>query len=308
VIIEKKNTTFKCQLKKTKKNMGPLVLPLIAAGASLAGSAINAGSQSATNQSQLSYSREMYDKQRADALADWNRQNEYNSPAAQMIRFKEAGLNPNLIYGQQTQSPVVRSSSVEGYSPRAPQVDLGNAAAMGLQGLSTYQDTELKNVQTNLVKEQIKNASTDNLLKQLDAAKKNAESPFWQDIAKQSSEALKIQNEQRLQDLQFGKDMNPIRLEEGQYRVNNLIKDLETKVQSMNLSKAQQSLAYQTIKNLQKEGVIKDLDTNLKRIGIQPNDNALLRFLTQIMSQGGGIEDIKKQIKQMYNDFENMFK
>ena len=26
-------------------------------------------------------------------------QNEYNSPAAQMARYKEAGLNPNLILG-----------------------------------------------------------------------------------------------------------------------------------------------------------------------------------------------------------------
>lgn len=30
----------------------------------------------------------------------WNLQNEYNSPAAQMERFKQAGLNPNLIYQQ----------------------------------------------------------------------------------------------------------------------------------------------------------------------------------------------------------------
>lgn len=30
----------------------------------------------------------------------WNLQNAYNSPAAQMERFKAAGLNPHLIYGQ----------------------------------------------------------------------------------------------------------------------------------------------------------------------------------------------------------------
>jgi hypothetical protein len=30
----------------------------------------------------------------------WKMQNEYNSPQAQMQRFQEAGLNPNLIYGQ----------------------------------------------------------------------------------------------------------------------------------------------------------------------------------------------------------------
>jgi hypothetical protein len=281
--------------------MGPLVLPLIAAGASLAGSAINAGSQSRTNQSQLSYSREMYDKQRSDALADWNRQNQYNSPKEQMMRFKEAGLNPNLIYGQQSQSPVVRSSSVEGYSPRAPQVDLGNAAAMGLQGLSTYQDTQLKDVQTNLVKEQIKNASTDNMLKQLDWAEKNIKLPYAQQMAESNAQALRIQNEQRLVDLQFSKDINPIRLETGQYQLNNLISDLAVKVQNMNLSKAQESLAYQTIQNLKKEGVLKQLDTNLKVQGIQPNDNVVFRILTQAITQGQGVNWIKEQFNNLKN-------
>lgn len=279
--------------------MGPLVLPLIAAGASLAGSAINAGSQSATNQSQLSYSREMYDKQRADALADWNRQNEYNSPAAQMMRFKEAGLNPNLIYGQQTQSPVVRSSSVEGYSPRAPQVDLGNAAAMGLQGLSTYQDTQLKNVQTNLVKEQIKNASTDNMLKQLDWAEKNIRLPYAQTMAEQNAQAIKIQNDQRLQDLQFGKEMNPIRLEQGQYQLNNLIRDLDVKAQAMNLSEAQQKNYTQLTRNLTQQNTLNDLEIQLRKAGVNSGDNVLLRLATQALQLGEGIEWIKEQIKKL---------
>lgn len=34
------------------------------------------------------------------AVEMWHMQNAYNDPAAQMARFKNAGLNPNLIYGQ----------------------------------------------------------------------------------------------------------------------------------------------------------------------------------------------------------------
>lgn len=34
------------------------------------------------------------------SLQLWNMQNAYNTPEAQMNRFKEAGLNPHLIYGQ----------------------------------------------------------------------------------------------------------------------------------------------------------------------------------------------------------------
>lgn len=43
-----------------------------------------------------------YERDRNDANRDWDRQNAYNSPKAQMERFKEAGLNPNLMYGQGT--------------------------------------------------------------------------------------------------------------------------------------------------------------------------------------------------------------
>jgi len=32
----------------------------------------------------------------------WKMQNEYNSPLNQMKRLKEAGLNPNLMYGKGT--------------------------------------------------------------------------------------------------------------------------------------------------------------------------------------------------------------
>lgn len=40
-----------------------------------------------------------YHRSRKDAIEFWNMQNAYNAPKAQMQRLKEAGLNPNLIYG-----------------------------------------------------------------------------------------------------------------------------------------------------------------------------------------------------------------
>jgi hypothetical protein len=43
----------------------------------------------------------------------WNMQNEYNSPEAQMDRYREAGLNPNLIYGN--------GSSSSGNATETPQ-------------------------------------------------------------------------------------------------------------------------------------------------------------------------------------------
>lgn len=45
-------------------------------------------------------SLDAFNRERQSALDFWNMQNEYNSPKAQMQRFKDAGLSPHLIYGQ----------------------------------------------------------------------------------------------------------------------------------------------------------------------------------------------------------------
>lgn len=106
-----------------QQTLSPLWSGLIGAGAGMAGTAINAAWQGAMNKKTRKWNEKMYGRQREDALADWNRMNEFNSPAAQMGRFKEAGLNPNLIYGQSNEGATVRSAQVEGWNPKTSQVD-----------------------------------------------------------------------------------------------------------------------------------------------------------------------------------------
>ena len=45
-----------------------------------------------------------YDKTRKDAISDRDYNNKYNSPQQQMIRLKDAGLNPHLVYGNGAQT------------------------------------------------------------------------------------------------------------------------------------------------------------------------------------------------------------
>lgn len=59
-----------------------------------------AGLFGAKKQDQRNWSRTV--KQEEWAIDQWNRQNAYNHPAAQMERFNAAGLNPHLIYGKGT--------------------------------------------------------------------------------------------------------------------------------------------------------------------------------------------------------------
>lgn len=95
-----------------------------------------------TNRQNKKNALEMYSRQRNDALTDWNSQNEYNSPAAQMQRYKDAGLNPHLIYGQSHTAAPVRSVNAETPKAQAPQINGGAIT-------SSYFDTKLKGQQVN---------------------------------------------------------------------------------------------------------------------------------------------------------------
>lgn len=83
---------------------------IASAGASLLG---NVFGSFMTNQSNKKIARE----NRSFALDMWNRNNEYNTPIAQMQRLKEAGLNPNLMYGQGTTGNSPAPPSAEGRKP-----------------------------------------------------------------------------------------------------------------------------------------------------------------------------------------------
>lgn len=54
--------------------------------------------------SQAAYNYLQQQQQQAFEYEMWNLKNHYDSPAAQMLRYQQAGLNPNLIYGQQNVS------------------------------------------------------------------------------------------------------------------------------------------------------------------------------------------------------------
>lgn len=82
-------------------------------------------------------------------LEMWNKQNQYNTPSAQMQRFKDAGLNPNLIYGQGTPGNAV---SLPKY--QAPTVDYKHMIPDAVGMLGKYQDLTLGKAQIDNAKAQ----------------------------------------------------------------------------------------------------------------------------------------------------------
>jgi hypothetical protein len=106
-------------------------------GAGIAGSIINPILQHNQNIRNRKY-----------ALQDRDYMNEYNSPKAQMARLKEAGLNPNLVYGS---GNAVTQSASSNSQAQAPQVDTKPVQ----QALYQWQDYAMKEAKINQLEKYI---------------------------------------------------------------------------------------------------------------------------------------------------------
>lgn len=71
----------------------------------LAGAAIGAIGGGLSSFAQQRANRDAWNRSSDMTWQLWNANNAWNNPAAQMQRFKAAGLNPNLIYGQMSNTP-----------------------------------------------------------------------------------------------------------------------------------------------------------------------------------------------------------
>lgn len=136
---------------------------LISGGAGLLGGLIDAGSTSIRNKKQLGYQKELAAYTNEMNLENWKLQNEYNSPKAQMERFREAGLNPNLIYGQGNAG---NAGALPGYdTPRVqletPRLDLASIAD---NMITRYYDSRVKEAQVKQMEATATKSRVDALL------------------------------------------------------------------------------------------------------------------------------------------------
>lgn len=86
-------------------------------------------------------------------IDQWNRENAYNSPAAQMARYKAAGLNPDLIYGQQNLSAASPEMTSGDGSLPTDVSNLANKRTM-LDIVSASLDNDIKREQVKSMKNQ----------------------------------------------------------------------------------------------------------------------------------------------------------
>lgn len=81
--------------------------------------------------SAAAYNYMMKQQEQAYNLELWNLQNEYNTPAAQMARYQDAGLNPNLIYSKDNMASSPAAASAAQFRPQGAHArSVAQAASM----------------------------------------------------------------------------------------------------------------------------------------------------------------------------------
>lgn len=130
---------------------------------------------------QTQQNKELADYQYSKDLEMWHLQNLYNSPKAQMQRFAEAGLNPNLMYGKGTSGNAT-------VMPKASQVTAGrhNTKMPNTDAITAYQnirqmDANTKNTMANtqMTEQAITNKMTEDSIKNLDLQLKRLEMHWY---------------------------------------------------------------------------------------------------------------------------------
>ena len=250
------------------------------------------------NAENRAFAEATYAKQRADALADWERNNQYNAPVQQMNRLRQAGLNPNLVYGKgaDNTATMARASNSQLGNAIAPRIDtLGMGGMLAkyiqLKQIKTQTDNVEANTSTAKMEAALKGAQTAQL------AASTATTAFELDKSKALMDSqvkqAQLNNEltqSNITNLQQQTNINLDRNEREQLsnsaNVQKTLQEILTEKlkqaqieQSTKRDVAQTAVLTQDIdnmkealKNMQKEGALKQWDVEQRAKGIYPND------------------------------------
>lgn len=226
----------------------------IAAAASVADTAINASTQAAGNKKQRAWAETQNNLQWERQKEMWNMTNNYNeahsSPSYMMQRYKDAGLNPWLIYGQPNK---VEASNMN--APTAAQPAYTPIKSNVADAVQKYLGAKLANKQLEIADAEIqsKNAATQQALAATAATNQDTEQKAelfgGSKILQQSEiEGKAYSNQKILTEIDsIGVQMN---------KTNQEIANMKTNV----------AKTLMEIKTLEKQGKLQDAELQAKQL------------------------------------------
>lgn len=262
-------------------------------------------------------------------LEQWNRTNAYNHPLEQMNRLRQAGLNPNLVYGKgaETTAQMVKSASYSAPNQEAVKIKYPDPQELVNQALIQQKImAETDNVYKQAAIMDAQKTGID--LENIDKATRNTKNKLSLDIAQQTREAVinKINADSDNAGLQKELLNNKVILSE--FATKKMYEQYELKVDQQNANIAKTNLENaliqlkttgqgksnhlldQAIKNARNEGVVKYYDAQLAKYGITRGSEDWLRMMAlslgddpdtlkylQALQAGTGAMDMLKGFK-----------
>lgn len=216
---------------KNKSSGNKKIAPAVAAAIVSGASALGSTGLSAWNTSRVNRSNQSsVDRQNQFAVQLRNYDNWYNSPVQQMKRFREAGLNPDLIYGS------MDSASSSAPSLASPSTDVGfdtsGIVTSGSQLASMMQQQKYIDAQTENLS--IQNAMLSKDLGNKDEAIRLANEQVNSAIDNMNEQTNKIKEE--VKSLQFQNDFNE---KTATMQYQKFVNEVSTSLEQYKLTKAQ---------------------------------------------------------------------
>jgi hypothetical protein len=203
----------------------------------------------------------------------WRMQNAYNHPSAQMARLKEAGLNPNLIYGTSPSSAVGNSGDISPY--KAPEYKFDNP----LRDIHNVADLKRTNAQTNNLQTQNEVLAQDALLRSAQFAGQGIQNAKSKLDYKLNSELYKTSLEYQKESLR--------NLQQSTIgsQLDNSFKDRSLKDRLKSIY-YQAQLAPELYEGQKLQNQIKKFEVELNRLGITKSDEWYWRIMEKAVRSG----------------------
>lgn len=239
----------------------------------MAGAAIGGLFDIATASLNNKYAVQQMEMQNQMNIDQWNRENQYNSPTAQMQRLSAAGLNPNLVYGSGATTVSASSPKLEAAQKKAP--DLGQYAVMAVNAMLKQKELDIRE-------------------KEVDSkVDLNATQANWNKVRSDLDDLKLALDEITFNNKVAGSDLMLHKLRESIDNLNASTRNYESMIglnafraenleSQTKLNNAKVEETYSRIKNIDQDTKVKAVDEILRNSQVDLTNQQILKLVSEI--------------------------
>lgn len=253
--------------------------------------AFNAFSTLGTNYLNQRFAKGMYERQRKDAIEFWNMQNAYNDPSQQMARFRNAGLNPHLVYGQGAgggSAGPIQTPDAQNVNFREPRIEGNDSIMPALLGSA---DLRIKAAQADNLEAQNEVIRQDAVLRRWQAEREGFNLDFEKELRDVSADSRResLRQLRTNTDVLINRDareaaLNASNIKEAAERMLNMAEQRKGMPLERGRVRADTERIRENVRLMEKEGILKDFEIQLRQQGINPNDPLWARYVGMFLS------------------------